>query len=466
MGVTNPGGLRAKEDMVLAMGPGIWTRTETQLSQVTAKSTARSFRGGGNKLHRNVRPHFSHPAPLRQGSTWAGKWTGVCTISDWPSTAIQLPWPSEHWETGRVLLTRHWVNAVPVTVGGFYGYAQGPTWPKAKQLSDQLLETFTREVVIGMQGIRLLVGDYNQEPNVLLQQRIWEQYGWCNAQQHGLHMLAHTWHPTCKHATEPDQIWLSPEAARLLRAIGVHEHFADHCTLEVKLQMPTTSTTICRWPRPAAIPWEQVELADWTPTCQTSHNDGIDSTEFMKKWAAEYEAAIDGQLQAHGQRPMKPNCHGRAQRLEPEVQDHQSPICRPSREGEVALQCTLVGTAVRSWFKQLRRIQSLCHAIQANKTTPSVVSYRASLWTAILKAPGFYPNFITWWGNRDSPCDGAPICFPDRLPTNFDAVHVLYVDFLHHFRKFESWHNRQRQASLKAKYEGSLSSIYKDLRDG
>ena len=185
----------------------------------------------------------------------------------------------------------------------------------------------------------------------------------------------------------------------------------------------------------------------------------------MKKWAAEYEAAIDGQLQAHGQRPMKPNCHGRAQRLEPEVQDHQSPICRPSREGEVALQCTLVGTAVRSWFKQLRRIQSLCHAIQANKTTPSAVSYRASLWTAILKAPGFYPNFITWWGNRDSPCDGAPICFPDRLPTNFDAVHVLYVDFLHHFRKFESWHNRQRQASLKAKYEGSLSSIYKDLRD-
>ena len=42
---------------------------------------------------------------------------------------------------------------------------------------------------------------------------------------------------------------------------------------------------------------------------------------------------------------------------------------------------------------------------------------------------------------------------------------MLFLDFLHHFRKFEKWHLGQRQASLKAKYEGSLSSIFKDLRD-
>ena len=98
VGVTNPGGVRAKEDMLLAMGPGIWTLTETQLSQITTKSTARTLRSGGHKLHRNIRAHVSHPAPLRHGSQWAGRWTGICTTSDWPSTSLQVPWPDEHWK--------------------------------------------------------------------------------------------------------------------------------------------------------------------------------------------------------------------------------------------------------------------------------------------------------------------------------------------------------------------------------
>lgn len=64
VGISNPGGLQSKEDMVLALGPGIMTMAETQLSAVTIKSYARSFRSGGNKLNRMIRPHFSHPAPL------------------------------------------------------------------------------------------------------------------------------------------------------------------------------------------------------------------------------------------------------------------------------------------------------------------------------------------------------------------------------------------------------------------
>ena len=84
---------------------------------------------------------------------------------------LQLPWTHEHWSTGRMLLTRHWIHDLPVTVGGFYGYAQGPTWPAARQLSDQLLETFTKEFVLGMSGVRLLVGDFNFEPGELVQQQ-------------------------------------------------------------------------------------------------------------------------------------------------------------------------------------------------------------------------------------------------------------------------------------------------------
>jgi len=143
-----------------------------------------------------------------------------------------------------MLLTRHWIHDLPVTVGGFYGYAQSPTWPAARQLSDQLLETFTKEFVLGMSGVRLLVGDFNFEPGELVQQQIWERHGWCNAQTLAVRTLQHEWTPTCKQVNERDQIWLSPEAAQLMRGLYLQEHFADHMTVTVQLLMPNKTTQV------------------------------------------------------------------------------------------------------------------------------------------------------------------------------------------------------------------------------
>eukprot|EP00435_Cladocopium_sp_Y103_P032314 s106_g8.t1 len=465
VGVSNPGGLRSKEDLVMELGAGVWTMTETQLSAVTIKNSARSFRSGGLKLNRCLRPHYSHPAPLRHGSTWAGKWTGVCTVSDWPSMAVDLPWPHEHWTTGRVLMTRHWINSTPVSVGGFYGYAQGPTWPKARQLSDQVLETFTREVVMGMSGVRILQGDYNQNPGALVQQQIWERYGWRNAQSAAVDLLNHEWMATCKNATEPDQIWLSPEALHLLRGIAIRSHFADHMTVSIQLLLPKCPTMILQWPRPAEIPWDKLSTTEWSPECSVHFDQHQDATSYLSDWAHAYEKSVSEHYAAHHHEQLHDRYKGRAQRLQPEKRELSAVICRPSREGEVCLQHSLVGTAVRQWFKQLRRLQSLNHAVRAGSSHASAVSYRISLWTSISKAPGFHPDFRQWWSHRESPADGAPRHLPVALPVDPVVMDSIYKDFLHHFRQFETWHIAQRRASLKQKYEGSLSSIYMDLRD-
>eukprot|EP00435_Cladocopium_sp_Y103_P066420 s304_g28.t1 len=465
VGVSNPGGLRSKEDLVMELGAGVWTMTETQLSAVTTKTSARSFRSGGLKLNRCIRPHYSHPAPLRHGSTWAGKWTGVCTVSDWPSMAVDLPWPPEHWATGRVLMTRHWINSTPVSVGGFYGYAQGPTWPQARQLSDQVLETFTREVVMGMSGVRILQGDFNQHPGALVQQQLWARYGWRNAQDAAVELLNHEWMATCKNATEPDQIWLSPEALHLLRGIAIRSHFADHMTVSVQLLLPKCPTMILRWPRPAEIPWDKLSTTEWSPECPVHFEQNQDPTSYLCDWAHAYETSVSEHYAAHHHEPLHARYKGRAQRLQPEKHELSAVISRPSREGEVCLQHSLVGTAVRQWFKQLRRLQSLNHAVRAGSTHASAVGYRISLWTSICKAPGFHPDFRQWWSQRESPADGAPRHLPVALPADPVVMDSIYKDFLYHFRHFETWHIAQRHASLKHKYEGSLSSIYMDLRD-
>eukprot|EP00438_Fugacium_kawagutii_P035740 Skav229334 [mRNA] locus=scaffold2596:57032:62763:+ [translate_table: standard] len=329
VGVSNPGGVRQKEEHMLDLGPGVWSYAETQLSSSTFKTSSGLLRTLGRQRNRHIRFHGGSPAPLRAGSTWAGKWTGVAVLSDLQTQTIDLPWPQEHWDSSRVLLTRHWANDLPITVGTIYGYAQGPTWPKARQLTDQLLETFTTEVVLGMTGVRIIQGDFNQDPGDLVQHRIWQRHGWRNSQEVAAELFQHEIIPTCKGATERDQSWLSPEAIQLLRGIKIADIFADHATLMLTFQVPLKEKMIQSWPRPAKLPWEDIDIEDWHPECTVQFQVSCDSTQFLSDWAMAYEQSID-QL-AHQQRKDIPRrCFGRAKRLDPVTRQMSSPICKPS----------------------------------------------------------------------------------------------------------------------------------------
>eukprot|EP00438_Fugacium_kawagutii_P008056 Skav223965 [mRNA] locus=scaffold3540:263869:268707:+ [translate_table: standard] len=464
VGVSNPGGLRGKESLLLEQQTGIWTMAETQLSSTTMVTSAGILRSEGASQNRAVRPLFSAPAPLRSNSTWAGSWCGVATVADWPSTTLNLPWPQDHWNSARVLVSRHWVGQVPVVIGGFYGYSQGPTWPQSRRLNDSLLETMTQEIVIGMQGIRIIQGDFNYNPGELTQQQLWARYGWCNAQTLAAETLNHEITMTCKHTTERDQIWLSPEAAQLLRGIQVVDLFADHRLVKVQLMIPDTIPVMNTWPRPSKMPWQDIDTEDWEPQCPVTFSPDEDVTKFFGEWSQAYERACDHRYRSTHGKPLPSSTKGRAQRLEPLQQQPHTPGLRPSRHGEITVQHSLTGMATKLWFKQARRFQSLRHSVQAGKQTPSAICYRAELWTSILRAKGFVPDFHIWWQNKETLIDGSPIVLPQGPPAEGDMVNLLYEEYMAHFRRFETWHIGQRTKCLKTKYEGSLKALFYDLR--
>ena len=465
VGVSNPGGLRQKEDILLGMGPGIWAMTETQLSATTFKTCAGTLRTSGRALNRDVRFHGGAPAPLRHGSSWAGRWTGVAVLADFPTATLDVPWPMEHWDSGRVLMTRHWVNSLPVTLGTFYGYAHGPTWPKATQLSDQLLETFTVELILGTKGVRMVAGDFNEEPGHLTQHQIWIRHGWREAQQVAEELFYHQPLATCKGATYRDQLWLSPEAIQLLRGLQVDEDFVDHATVSIQLQVPAKMGYIHAWPRPAEFPWDEFDSSIWAPTCTQSYVVGQDSTKFLQDWATEFENAVfQGAAQGGGLK-IPDRCRGRAQRLKPLKRTLATPVSKPSREGEVRMANSMAGAATRIWFRQLRRLQSLKHAVAAAKDTPAAVSYRIELWEAIKRSTGFSPNFCTCWSQQRHEVDGVPQVLPTQVPHESVVTMAMYDSFLLHFRRFEKWHLNQRSQSLKMKYVGSMKALCNDLRD-
>eukprot|EP00438_Fugacium_kawagutii_P011104 Skav203175 [mRNA] locus=scaffold39:98339:103385:- [translate_table: standard] len=464
VGVSNPSGLRQKEDILLGLGPGIWGLAETQLSDTTFKSSANYLRRTGRMMNRELHIKGGSPAPLRQRSTWAGSWTGVAVVSDLPTAKLEVPWPGEHWETGRVLLTRHWTGTLPITVGTFYGYAQGPTWPQARKLSDQLLETFTVELVMGMTGVRIIMGDFNFNPGQLTQQQIWLRHGWQNLQDVSQRLFDHVPVPTCKGVNERDQVWLSPEAIQILRGLTIQDDFVDHSTVMMQLHIPLHQVSVDRWPRPAKIPWKDLNTTDWNPTCPTPWNEASTSTSFMQEWANAFESSLENYVHEHDGHRLPKRCRGRAQRVRPEKQDLATPTCKPSREGEVLPLNSMAGQATRSWFKQLRRLQSMKHAVHAGKQSPDAEAYRIQLWQAIRTATGFSPDFPRWWSSQSHAIPGVPAHLPQSASSE-SIIMDLHVAFLFHYRAFEAWHLRERSQSLKMKYAGSLEAVFMDLRD-
>ena len=94
---------------------------------------------------------------------------GFAISSDFPSQPIRLSCPFGAFETGRVQVVMHSIAQVPVCVANVYGYSPGPTWPRALAMTDDLLVTLTKELVLGKQGLRIIAGDFNhsssEQPN-------------------------------------------------------------------------------------------------------------------------------------------------------------------------------------------------------------------------------------------------------------------------------------------------------------
>ena len=74
--------------------------------------------------------------------------------------------------------------------------------------------------------------------------RVWESFGWVNAQSLARDRWQQSPMPTCKGKTERDQIWLSPQLAALCNQVQVLPTFADHATVKVgfstKQRQPTS----------------------------------------------------------------------------------------------------------------------------------------------------------------------------------------------------------------------------------
>ena len=227
---------------------------ETHLSKEGISASRRTLRSLAAKDQRNIRFLPGSPLPLRPRSSTTGTWSGVAQITDLPAHPFVLPWPSGEHTAGRVMASRFcWpsLNILGVTV---YGWSPGPTWPRAHQHTQDLLQHLTEQLVFGSSGARYISGDFNGCPNTLPAFHLWEQAGWCEVQD--LHRLRTGESPrmTCKGVSRPDRIYVSPELALLFQQTMVQSGFADHEALTASFRIPEVNQMVLSWPLPGALP--------------------------------------------------------------------------------------------------------------------------------------------------------------------------------------------------------------------
>eukprot|EP00438_Fugacium_kawagutii_P034760 Skav225372 [mRNA] locus=scaffold329:102549:105833:- [translate_table: standard] len=344
-----------------------------------------------------------------------------------------------------------------------YGYPRGPTWPQARRLTEDLVAVLSREVVLGATGPRIICGDFNCTDTDLEAFHFWHRMGWRSAQDFAMEAWGQEKIMTCKGATEPDLIWLSPEALALLVSVQVHDVFMEHSTVSVNLAAPVTACSELVWPLPSGIPWETVD-GTWGENASPVWTSSQDPNEVWADWGRSFETALVGHVPHQPFSSLLPAQSGRCQTHAPRVRPVAAPVLKPSRPSEVALRNDLAGSAVKSWFRQLRRIQSYVHAVVAGKQTPDAICYRLELWSSILRARGFRHSFSHWWEHlRTVRTPESPWLLPQGPPP-VDVARAIFSCFRQCFDRFERWHLRQRGTLLKARYDKSLGALYQDLK--
>ena len=462
VGTVNPTGVRNKEHVLADLPAGIWNITETHLSGVNMRQTTTAIKRAGLERGKQLHCLPGAPLPLRARSQTVGTWAGVMVVTDLLPRQVNLQWPNREYQMGRAQVLQAWCGPFVVTGGCMYGWAKSPTWPNALKDTNSLLDTLVQELALSRGGPRYIAGDFNHPLDSLHGWRILQGLGWRDIQELAHEMWEQEYLQTCKGRTITDHVLLSPEMLHMIKEVSTFDWFADHAALGAKLTVPCMKIEQRVWTLPGAIPWDMINKPGWQQAEHKISSKGeTDLDRKVQQFSESYEASFDGHSSSF--RTLPNHFRGRGKRVLPETRESTLPLLKPSRPGEVHMSSDSLGRSVQHWFRQLRRIQSLLHSLRANKETWDAKQYRIDLWRAILKAKGFDTNFTDWWHHRPTASAGLGVDLPDQVPDTW-YVEAMFHDFEVNYRRFESWHGRQRAKILQAQYCQQSSKVFEVVR--
>ena len=461
LGATNPTGLAGKAHAYHGLAPGIYGVSESHL---TAPGVAR-FRCELAQTGSKFKLSPGAPAPTKTSSilSTGGKHTGVGFLSSHPIRPIVAGWDDDLWQTSRIHAAHFLVNQTWVTGGVAYGWAYQSDSLQVRAETEALLQQLTSQVMIHP-GPKFICGDFNQNPGILREPKIWESKGWIEIQDWAYRTQGIIPSETCKNTTRKDFLYISPELQTHLKASFVHKDiFADHAVLEASFQALSKPESIHTWPKA-----KEIKLSDQEK--QVVKNKQIEpivqdsSTGMYQQVCQHYEQAVDDTVRELGQKPLEKSQKGRGTTM------HRVPVytdlhpIKPSRHGEQ--QCSIVCPTLRQkqWFVQWRRLTNMHRIIKSDLARPSVFQHAQALWRSILRAKGFQPNFRLWWTQQTYRHHGKHSLLPTSLPTQ-DMISHVAEEFGKCYIALEAQHRQHKAFEQYQQHQQDVNRIFRSVRD-
>ena len=455
LGVCNPSGL-ANKGHLLDASVDCWAVCETHLSRPAYRQFVGMLRQDQSAFRWCLQ---GAPVPCRSTVSDIGAWSGVAFLSKWPSRTLVGGWPQALHESSRLVCTttflrNFWLSGVVV-----YGTPVGPTHPNAKDTTDGLLQAAIHRIAQS-HGPRFLAGDLNHDLRSL--QSISELLALGFREVQDLHFERSGFSPkaTCRGKTQRDFIFVSPELVPLFTSCTVDPHaWTDHSS--VVATFCGGSSDLCRfpWPIASAIPWDRLGARADGHVIDFGPSPDLNVT-YRQLWQDVEQCAVDC-ADAIGC-PLTTQQLGRGSRFQPECVRASAPPVSAGRKGDC--QPLYFGS---NWqhahmFRQVRRLQSYVRLIGSANWKTSHREHHASLWRAILRAPGFVPSFSEWWQqNTDcwSSCPEIPVDPPGLViaTTIFEATRCCVHRFEKALVKHRAYENR-----IKKGYD--MQQVYASVR--
>ena len=453
LGVCNPGGLHHKASLFAMQEADIWVVSETHLTRGGLSHFRNELKALGSPFQWTI---HGHPVLPRSQISEVGKWAGVAVISKCPSRSLVQHWDPAQYASGRLVAATSFCRGLWISGIGVYGTPVGPTHPRAKASTESLLDLAVSRIQQAV-GCRYVAGDWNHDHDTLQAVSRLKMLGFIDVQDLHFQQCGVFPLPTCRGKTRRDYLYVSPELAQRFISCCVDPlAWTDHASVVGEFRASSDLDLKYVWPIPSKLDWPSspcLPIVDF----EASHD--LDSS-YRAFWKQREEVAVK-EARRKGISVL-PGATGRGLHQRPKVcKVSQAPV-RKGRVGEV--QPAFLGYSLihAHWFRQLRRLQSFVRLASVESSGGQHVIHANSLWESILRAPGFQPDFATWWQSRLSRIDDV-LAIP-RLPPDGQTAWWIFSSFQEEVSRFESALIKHKNYAARLKRTGDIAHLYRRVR--
>eukprot|EP00438_Fugacium_kawagutii_P021100 Skav205923 [mRNA] locus=scaffold123:881526:886386:+ [translate_table: standard] len=469
IGAANPNGLLGKGHVVPKLpraAQNIWAISETHHTKDGANKIATEL-----KLKQaNLRTQFGHPVQAKSRNITAigGKHSGVGFISDRPSRHLAATWTSatsepklEGTDLSRVHAACFQCGGRQVHGGVTYGHAHHSHTASTQVLTDMLCQAMHNRIVLNARGLRFIAGDLNQDHDSLPSMIQWADMGWVNVQKWAFDTLGKPIQPTCQGRNVRDHIFVSPELAPYLLDVDVQEDwFSDLAILFATFTSLGSPPMIPMWRVPQKLPWKDIPDLPSPPeasdaSVQTGNSNDLPPNERYQHIWDQLESRV---IAAAPPKLVSAAQLGRATTYEVTLVQEYTSTPKLGRHGDLQPQVHHPDLCHTQKLRQLRRLISWERLVQVTPRTATQQEHLLGTWSKIRAAPGFAPDFVTWWNLQN-----FEVPWPTNEVSVAQATKLVEV-YTKHFRSWENSLLLSRVRTAKQRRVDDPNVIFRDLK--